>query len=132
MTTPPNDGDTAVVKPHYLTEEAYSMGHEEFSHLEADSAEEVDFSEFTGGARWANVIAPRLRAMAGAADPGGKGTYTAHREVAAILPGCEEDEPPEADMVSSQRLYEALVDAYRTGALDSVEDTYYPDDSTFF
>ena len=102
------------------------------AHLEADSAEEVDFSEFTGGARWANVIAPRLRAMAGAADPGGKGTYTAHREVAAILPGCEEDEPAEADMVSSQRLYEALVDAYRTGALDSVEDTYYPDDSTFF
>jgi hypothetical protein len=132
MTTPPNDGDVAVVKPHYLTEKAYSMGHDEFSDVEADSAEDVDFGQFTSTARWANVLAPRLRAMAGAADPGGKGTYTHHREVAAIHPGCEEDQPAEADLVGSERLFEALVDAYRTGALDSVEDTYYPDDSTFF
>ena len=132
MTTPPNDGDVAVVKPHYLTEKAYSMGHDEFSDVEADSAEDVDFGQFTSTARWANVIAPRLRAMAGAADPGGKGTYTHHREVAAIHPGCEEDQPAEADLVGSERLFEALVDAYRTGALDSVEDTYYPEDSTFF
>lgn len=132
MTTPPQDGDVAVVKPHYLTGEAYQMGHDEFSDVEADSAEDVEFHHFTETARWANVIAPRLRAMAGAEDPTGKGTYTAHREVAAILPGYEEDEPAEADLVESQRLFEALVDAYRTGALDSVEDTHYPDDSTFF
>lgn len=132
MTTLPNDGDVAVVKPHYLTEKAYSMGHDEFSDVEADSAEDVEFGHFTETARWANVLAPRLRAMAGAADPTGKGTYTQHREVAAIHAGCEEDEPAEADLVGSQHLFEALVDAYRTGALDSVEDTYYPDDSTFF
>ena len=130
--TAPQDGDVAVVKPHYLTEEAYRMGHDEFSDVEADSAEDVEFSHFTELARWANVIAPKLRAMAGARDPTGKGTYTQHREVAAILPGAEEDEPAEADLVSSQRLYGSLVDAYQTGALDSVEDTYYPDDSTFF
>ena len=132
MTTPPNDGDVAVVKPHYLTEKAYSMGHDEFSDVEADSAEDVDFSQFTSTARWANILAPRLRAMAGARDPTGKGTYTQHREVAAIHAGCEEDEPAEADLVGSEDLYEALVDAYRTGALDAVEDTHYPDDSTFF
>lgn len=132
MTTPPNDGDVAVVKPHYLTEEAYSMGHDEFHDFESDSAEDVEFHHFTDTARWANILAPRLRAMAGAADPTGKGTYTQHREVAAILPGNEEDTPAEADLVDSRDLYEALVDAYRTGALDSVEDTYYPDDSTFF
>jgi hypothetical protein len=132
MTTPDNDGDVAVVKPHYLTEKAYSMGHDEFSDVEAESAEEIQFSHFTESARWANVIAPRLRSMAGAADPTGKGTHTGHREVAAIHAGCEEDEPAEADLVSSSDLYEALVDAYRTGALDAVEDTYYPDDSTFF
>lgn len=132
MTTPPQDGDVAVVKPHYLTEEAYRMGHDEFTDVEADSAEDVDFSQFTSTARWANVISPRLRAMAGARDPTGKGTYTQHREVAAILPGCEEDEPAEADLVGSEYLHEALVSAYRTGALDAVEDTYYPDDSTFF
>jgi len=132
MTTSANDGDVAVVKPYYLTEQAYRMGHNEFSDVEADSADDVEFHHFTESARWANVIAPKLRAMAGAADPTGKGTYTAHRDVAAILPGCEEDEPPEADLVKSQRLYDALVDAYRTGALDAVEDTYYPEDSTFF
>jgi len=132
MTTPTNDGDVAVVKPYYLTEQAYRMGHDEFSDVESDSAEDVEFSHFTSSSRWANFIAPRLRAMAGAADPTGKGTYTGHREVAAVLPGCEEDEPPEADLVSSQDLYSALVDAYRTGALDAVEDTYYPQDSTFF
>lgn len=132
MTTPDNDGDVAVVRPHYLTEDAYQMGHTEFQDVEADSAEDLDFGQFTSTARWANVIAPKLRAMAGAADRGGKGTYTDHRQVAAILPGCEEDEPPEADLVKSYHLYDALVDAYRNGALDSVEDTYYPEDSTFF
>lgn len=132
MTTPNQDGDVAVVKPHYLTEEAYSMGHAEFEGIDADTAEDVEFSHFTEGTRWANVIAPKLRAMAGARDPTGKGTYTEHREVAAILPGADEDEPAEADLVQSSDLYESLVDAYRNGALDSVEDTYYPDDSTFF
>lgn len=130
--TAPQDGDVAVVKPYYLTEEAYRMGHDEFSDVEADSADEIEFGHFTGSARWANVIAPKLRAMAGARDPLGVGTYTEHREVAAILPGAEEDEPAEADLVSSQRLYSALVDAYRRGALDSVEDTWYPEDSSFF
>ena len=130
--TAPQDGDVAVVKPYYLTEEAYRMGHDEFSDVEADSAADVEFHHFTETARWANVIAPKLRAMAGARDPTGKGTYTQHREVAAILPGAEEDEPAEADIYSSRVLYEAMVEAYQTGALDSVEDTYYPDDSTFF
>lgn len=132
MTTPDQSGDVAVVKPYYLTSEAYGMGHDEFSDVEADTAEEIDFSQFTSTARWANIIAPKLRAMSGARDPTGKGTYTAHREVAAIHAGSEEDEPAEADLVGSERLYEALVDAYRTGALDAVEDTFYPDDSTFF
>ena len=132
MTSPDRDGDVAVVKPYYLTGEAYDMGHNEFSDVDASDAEEIQFSHFTESARWANVIAPKLRAMAGARDPTGKGTYTQHREVAAIHAGCEEDEPAEADLVGSEMLYEALVDAYKTGALDAVEDTYYPDDSTFF
>lgn len=132
MTTPDQSGDVAVVEPYYLTGEAYEMGHAEFSGVEAETAEDVDFGQFTSTARWANIIAPKLRAMSGARDSTGKGTYTEHREVAAIHAGCEEDEPAEADLVSSADLYEALVDAYRTGALDSVEDTYYPDDSTFF
>jgi hypothetical protein len=130
--TPDTDGDVAVVRPHYVTGKAYDMGHSEFTDVEADTAEDVEFHHFTETARWANVIAPKLRAMAGAADPTDAGTYTAHREVAAIHPGCEEDTPAEADLVDSQRLYESLVDAYQTGALDAVEDTYYPDDSTFF
>ena len=130
--TDDNIGEVAVVKPRYVTEEAYRMGHGEFQDAEADSADDVEFHHFTETARWANTIAPKLRAMAGAYDPTGKGTYTAHRDVAAILPGCEEDEPAEAEIINSRYLYQSLVDAYRGGALDAVEGRNDPDEHTFF
>jgi hypothetical protein len=119
----------AVVKPYYRIEEAYSMGHDEFSDVEADSAEEIEFSHFTESARWANIIAPDLRAMAGYADAG-HGTYREGRQIAAIKPGCEEDEPAEAYLMDADSLYESLVDAYRMGAYDGVEDTYDPEAAT--
>ena len=127
MTTPDTSGDIAVIKPDYIIEEAYRMGHDEFSDVEADSAEDVEFHYFTESARWANIILPRLRAMAGAADEMGVGTYTDHRDVAAIHSGCEEDEPAEADLISSKHVHGELVDAYRMGALDAVEETYDPE-----
>ena len=126
------EGEIAVVRTRYVTEEAYRMGHSEFSDVEADSADDVEFHYFTESARWANVILPKLRAMAGFGHSGRGSSHMEDRQVAAILPGCEEDEPAEADLVDSRHILDSLIDAYRMGALDSVEDTYYPDDSTFF
>jgi hypothetical protein len=119
----------AVVKPYYLTEEAYRMGHDEFTDVDAESAEEIEFSHFTGSARWANIIAPKLRAMAGY-DDRGHGTYQEERQIAAIKPGCEEDEPAEAHLMDAFHLYDSLTDAYRMGAYDAVEDTYDPEAAT--
>ena len=127
--TPDTSGDVAVVKPYYLLEEAYRMGHNEFTTMappDGDIDEEFDLSPFKSSARWANHIAPDLRAMAGYADSG-HGTYQEHRQVAAIHDGCEEDEPPEADLTDASRLFEALVEAYDMGAYDGVADTYDPD-----
>lgn len=94
------------------------MGYDEFYPLDPPEDEhDMDLSPFHSGARWANVLLPRLRSMAGFAD-GGHGTYQENREVAAIHPGCEEDEPAEADLVDSNYLFDRLVDAYTTGAYD--------------
>lgn len=128
MTTPDTSGDVAVVKPYYLLEEAYRMGNDEFQDVEADEdeAEPIDLSPFKDSARWANHVAPDLRSMAGYADAG-HGTYQQHRQVAAIHHGCEEDEPAEADLYDASHLFEALVEAWDTGAYDGAADTYDPD-----
>jgi predicted lipid-binding transport protein (Tim44 family) len=104
------------------------MGHDEFQPYDAleDEEERLDLSPFKGSARWANHIAPDLRAMAGHADSG-PGTYTVNRQVAAIHDGCEEDEPAEADLVEARQLFQALVEAWDMGAYDGAEDTYDPD-----
>ena len=116
----------SVVRPAYALEEAYRMGHDEFSDLRGEEAENFEFRYFTDTARWANFILPKLRAMAGYADTAG-GTYTDERRIAAIRPGCEEDTPAEARLIDGHHLFTSLVDAYRTGAYDAVEDTYDPD-----
>ena len=116
----------SVVRPAYALEEAYRMGHDEFSDLRGEETENFEFRYFTDTARWANHILPKLRAMAGYADTAG-GTYTDERRIAAIHPGCEEDTPAEARLIDGHHLFRSLVDAYRTGAYDAVEDTYDPD-----
>jgi predicted lipid-binding transport protein (Tim44 family) len=123
------DGDVAVVKPYYLVEKAYRMGHERFKDAEVpedDTDLHESLSHFKEYAKWANTIAPKLRAMAGYAD-GGHGTYQQHRQVAAIHEGCEEDEPAEADLMDASDLYSTLVEAWDTGALDGYEDTFDPE-----
>jgi len=110
----------AVVKPNYALEEAYNMGYEEFFSLSGEETEDFDFAPFTDSARWANIILPKLRAMAGF-DDRGHGTYRESRQVAAIEPGCEEDEPAEAELMDCSFVFEELSDAFRKGAYDAVE-----------
>jgi len=130
MTTPDTSGDVAVVKPYYLVEEAYRMGHSRFEDAEVPEDGDTDLYEslsyFKEYAQWSNSIAPKLRAMAGYADAG-HGTYRERRQVAAIKRGCEEDEPAEADLLDARFIYDILVEAWDAGALDGYEDTYDPD-----
>lgn len=126
-------GEVAVVKPYYLTEEAYRMGHRFTKGMDDDTVpddELLDLSPIKESARWANNIAPSLRAMAGYLD-NGHGTYTDAREVAAILPGCEEDEPAEADLCSARDVFNALVKAWDMGAMDGYENTYDPESARY-
>lgn len=125
--TDDNTGTVAVVKPYYLLEEAYRMGHSEFEGMDEPNDDgDMDLSPFKSSARWANIIAPDLRAMAGY-DDGGHGTYKLQRQVAAIHAGCEEDEPAEADLMHCGWIYDKLVEAWDMGALDGWEGTYDPD-----
>lgn len=117
---PDTDGDVAVVKPYYALEEAYGMGYGRFEELDGEEAEGFDLAPFQSTAEYANQVLPSLRCMAGYADAG-HGTYQQHREVAAIQPGCEEDEPAEANLRDASELHERLVDAFSSGAYDAVE-----------
>lgn len=119
----------AVVKTAYVLEEAYEMGHSRHTGTAsevADTAEEFDLSPLKGSAQWANNIAPELRSMAGL-DDSGHGTYQENRQIAAVVPGCEEDEPAEARLVDAREFFGALVEAFDAGAYDAIEDTYDPD-----
>lgn len=118
--------DIAVVKPYYLKEKAYNLGHSRFEDMDLPEGEDPEIHHFKESAKWANTVAPRLRAMAGFEDSKG-GTYTKHRQVAAIKPGCEDDEPAEAELVDARHIYEELVDAWDMGARDGLEDTYDPE-----
>jgi len=110
----------AVVEPYYLTEEAYNKGYDRFVDAEAPDDAEPDLSGFTQSATYANHVLPGLRSMAGY-DDSGPGTYTIERQVAAISPGCEEDRPAEAELVSSKRLFNVLVEAWSSGAYDAMD-----------
>lgn len=120
MTDYDDVAEAAVVKPHYATEEAYNMGFDRFETLAAEETEDFDLSHFKETATWANTVAPRLRAMAGFADTG-PGTYTLGRTVAAVVPGCEEDEPADAEITHTDHVFRELVEAFDRGAYDAAE-----------
>lgn len=95
--------------------EAYDMGFNDSIALTTDELEAMqdrpgmgedasqavaeNFSAYTSGARWANSLLPRLRAMAGYDDTMGTGTYS------------------DGSQVHAERLDE-LVAAYRDGWVD--------------
>jgi hypothetical protein len=111
--------EIAVVKPHYYTEKAYKKGYARFADQELPDDEMPSLEGFTQSAAYANHVLPGLRSMAGF-DDSGPGTYTIERKVAAIHPGCEEDEPAEAVLVPSQRVFDCLIEAWRDGAHDAM------------
>lgn len=104
--------NVAVVREARAKEQAYRLGYSEF-----DGAPSVDGSlgTFRQTARWANIIAPKLRAAAGY-DDAGHGTYQEDRKVAVVAPGDEDDEPADAELVDSRYVYDDLMAAFDAGA----------------
>ena len=114
------NADVAVVEIDYQEEAAYNMGHAEFADHDTADDPEVDPYFITDSARYANIIAPDLRAMAGYGDRG-MGTYTEDRQVAAIVPGCEEDVGVQlADLTDASALFDELHSAFFRGAHDAL------------
>jgi hypothetical protein len=115
-----DDSQIAVVKPYYQIDEAYKMGYNRFVGGETvGEDEDPEIHHFYDTAAYANHVLPRLRSMAGYNDTG-PGTYTVERQIAAIEPGCEEDEPAEARLVQSRFLFKTLSDAWERGAIDAL------------
>lgn len=107
--------------------EAYQMGHGRFSDLSGEEAEGFDLAPFKDSATWANHVAPQLRAMAGFAD-GGHGTYQQDRQVVAVTPQTEGDQPRDGELMESARyIHDELVQAFDMGAYDGVEGSFDPD-----
>jgi hypothetical protein len=113
---------TVVIEEAEALDSAYDAGYSEFDEIPAaESDEPADLSFFTETARYANVVAPRLRATAGLADSG-HGTYQKDREVAVVPVGCEDDEPAQCRLMSARQFYEQAVHPeWRRGAHDALE-----------
>lgn len=113
--------DIVVVTEAVALDEAYDMGYREFDPVpEAESDEPVDLSAFTETARYANHVAPRLRAIAGHADSGA-GTYTVDRAVALVPVGNEDDEPADAVLLDASQFYGEVHDEWRRGSHDALK-----------
>lgn len=119
------DYDAAVVKVAYAEEEAYSMGFDRFDQslpdIDSNEDKRMAVDHFQETAQYANVVAPRLRAISGF-DDGGHGTYQMNREVAEVKPGCEEDEPAPARITDARTIFnEVVIDAWHRGANDALD-----------
>lgn len=114
-----DDTNVAVVKPYYAIEEAYTNGYDRFHEADLPEDEEPTLDHFYGTAAHANIVLPNLRSMAGYDDTG-PGTYTVDRKVAAIEPGCEEDDQAPAELVSASTVFDTLFQAWQLGAYDAL------------
>jgi hypothetical protein len=109
--------EVKVIDRWATLDQAYDMGYNEFDGmLEAESAEDFDFSHFTQYARWANHILPKLRSMSGFSDRG-HGTYTEENNV--VLVDEPDDEPADGLLMECHHFHEDVVDEYRRGAYDA-------------
>jgi len=114
-----SDNDIPVVVVTEAEENAYQMGYERFTHEPNEPHDDMWFSHYTESAEWANSKLPKLRAMAGAKDSMGHGTYTEHQEVVVV----EEprDRPMSGELTDSRHIHEKLVELFRYGAEDKID-----------
>lgn len=106
-----------VVLPE-AKEEAYNMGYDEFSGIEADNPEDTDLAPFRDSARYCNHILPRLRAMSGFFDRG-HGTYQEGGKVVVVdYPG---DRPMGGEITETRYVLDEIIEAWDTGAYDALD-----------
>jgi len=106
--------------------EAFGMGCQEFDGVDVDDCDQIidfDAGSITDSARYANIILPCLRALAGMGDDG-TGCYTEDREVAVIPPEARGDLPADGFTTNADYLVSRLVDAFFEGAYLSVEEAF--------
>ena len=120
--------DAPVVNLDKQAEQAYRMGYSEFAGFDSGLGDDrdgeelsVDLSHFKEGATWANNINPKLRCMAGNADPTGMGTWTGERPVVVLRAHEVDDEPAPGTVVGSRHLVDVLIDWWDRGAYDAME-----------
>lgn len=120
--------EVPVVRLDKQAEEAYRRGYREMANFgdgivakyeDSDMVESV--SHFKEGATWANQINPKLRCMAGNADPSGMGTWTESRPVVVLRHHEVDDEPAPGSLVDSAHLVDVLIDWWDRGAYDALE-----------
>lgn len=117
-------GDTMpVVRDPTAVKAAYKDGFNRFDRAVVEEADDpmTAVAHFKETARWANHVAPQLRAAAGFDDAGGMGTYTAGRVVAVLDVALEDDGPAAADVMRAGDVYTALVEAFDLGAYAALD-----------
>lgn len=117
-----NYGDTAaVVREVRVLDTATRRGWNEFGAGDDPSDEPAGaVDHFTGSARYANHVAPDLRALAGYGDAG-HGTYRVERPVVVIPEGDGDDVPATGEILRARDVFDAVHDAWMEGAYDALE-----------
>lgn len=119
--------DAPVIDLDKAASDAYRMGYRRFAGFgegltDAERDEHPpDTSHFKGSATWANNVHPKLRCMAGNADPSGKGTWTGARLVVVLRAHEIDDEPAPGTVADSGHLADLLVDWWDKGAYDAMD-----------
>lgn len=128
MTDELTPGDDApVIDLDKAAADAYRMGYRRFADFadgltqEEQDEHPPDTSHFKESATWANHTNPRLRCMAGFADPSGMGTWTGRRLVVVLRAHEIDDEPAPGSVVESPHIADLLVDWWDRGAYDALE-----------
>lgn len=111
----------AVVVEQAAVEDAYEMGYDRFEgqELDAEVADEWDYSYFTETATYSNIVQPALRAIAGYGDSG-TGTYTENRTIVLVDAADLDDEPTVGDEYNAKDFSQVLYDRFADGARDAV------------
>lgn len=122
--------DTVVIDLAEAEAEAYDMGVLEFDGVDVDDYDEMveyDAGAITDGARYANIILPKLRAFAGMEDDG-TGCYQGDREVVIIDDGARGDLPMDATITQASSLISLMVDTFFEGAHASIYEAFVEKD----